>query len=70
MVKDMRGKEIKIGDKVRVSSLIGRMEFTGIKTIEDIAPMNNVSGDLLWFEEGGGCHHPKAVEVLNEKNIM
>jgi len=65
--KDMNGVDIKIGDKVNRWALIKRK--TGepkVRTVEDIAQLGKGGETMIWFKEGGGCHHPEACEVITE----
>lgn len=66
-VTDMNGKELKEGQKVNRYPLIGKK--TGepkVRTISSIGPMHAGGETMIWFEEGGGAHHPKACEVIRE----
>lgn len=60
-----------IGQQVEVYSLIGCKDFIGIKTIDDIAPMNSSPDALpmIWFKEGGGAHHVGAIAKLSKARI-
>lgn len=66
-VTDMHGNEIKEGQKVKRFPLINK--DTGdfkIRTVSTIQPMYKGGENMVWFEEGGGAHHPEACVVINE----
>lgn len=57
-----------VGEKVEVYSLMGCKDFIGIKTIKCIEPMNSSPKQLpmIYFVEGGGCHHIGAIAKIKE----
>ena len=54
-------KRFKVGEKVRVYSLMNPLEdYIGDRTISAVEPMYPGGETMLWFEEGGGAWHPDA----------
>lgn len=66
-VTDMNGVELKEGQKVNRWPLIGQKTGESkVRTVSLCSPMHGGGEMMVWFEEGGGAHHPKACEVINE----
>lgn len=57
----MNDVEIKVSDNVLRYSVIGREKGNPLlRTVKEVAPMYEGGELLVWFEEGGGSHHPRA----------
>ncbi|GAB1376850.1 hypothetical protein MASR1M48_17020 [Lactococcus petauri] len=68
MATDMNNVEIKAGQKVRRWPLINQKEGEyKIRTVAGVEPMHRGGDEMVWFCEGGGAHHPKAVEVISDE---
>lgn len=63
----MDGKEIKVGDTVIRYPIINLKKDGAFRKVKSIAPCYEGGELLIWFEEGGGCHHPHACEVFRLK---
>lgn len=63
---DMNGRLIQIGDKVNAYPIIGDdRDEPKLKTVRLIRGMHGRPNEpMIWFEEGGGCHHPQACVVV------
>lgn len=70
MLKDMNGQRIEIGSYVKRYPLINKKTNNfKLKKIKHIAPTHTGGEILVWFEGGGGAHHPKAVEVISKEEF-
>jgi hypothetical protein len=64
-VKDMNGKVIKVGDRVKKHSLINnnKSEYT-IATVKQLGTMHSGGEPMVWAGRGG-AHHPQACVILS-----
>lgn len=67
-VNDMHGNEIKEGQLIKRFPLINddSGEFK-LRTVRAIGPMHEGGENMVWFNEGGGAHHPRATVVMSYK---
>lgn len=66
---DMNGKEIKVGDKVKLFTCIGAdMKRFGVTKecaeVYMIKGMHSHPEPLLWLKGVVGCYHPHASELI------
>jgi len=61
-------EKFEVGQNVKVYALMNpRRDLKGIETIKAIGPMYGGGPDMLWFENGGGAHHPDACEAVGDQ---
>lgn len=67
VVLDINGNEIQEGQRVLRWPLINKKQGEPKeRTVSHIGSMHSGGETMIWFEEGGGAHHPKACEVIKE----
>lgn len=62
---DMDGNILEVGQLVNRWPLINKKEGEPKRRkIKHISPMHAGGESMIWFEGGGGAHHPKACELI------
>jgi hypothetical protein len=75
-VVDMLGNDIRVGDKVKVYTLIGqknmmngRSRVVGCGVVRSLKGIPSQPEGMVWVKGLVSCHHPKAVRLTFRKQL-